>query len=204
MDKYQNFHELSQHETMDMDFCVRFAERREAKTAVIAPHGGSIEPGTSELADAISSSDCHLALFEGIKATGNRDLHITSTNFDHPSFLDLVRRCGYVVAIHGERSENNTAYIGGADDRLRCCVKDALWSAGFDVQVHTSPLLQGKSPDNICNKGSSKMGIQLELARGLRGVMFDSLSANGRVTRTAAFDEFVSAVRSGLASAGAL
>lgn len=204
MDQYRNFHELSQRETEGRDFRVRFEERGEAKTIVIAPHGGSIEPGTSELADAISSRDCHLALFEGIKATGNRDLHITSTNFDHPAFLDLVRRCDYVVAVHGEHSEENTTYIGGADDRLRSFISVALRSAGFDVKIHTSPSLQGESPENICNKGSTNIGVQLELARGLRRALFDSLSATGRLTRTATFAEFVTAVRSGLVSASAL
>jgi phage replication-related protein YjqB (UPF0714/DUF867 family) len=52
--------------------------------AVIAPHGGGIEPGTSELATAIAGDDFSLYLFEGLKSAGNGELHITSTNFDEP------------------------------------------------------------------------------------------------------------------------
>jgi poly-gamma-glutamate hydrolase-like protein len=58
--------------------------------ALVAPHGGGIEPGTSELADAIAASDLSFYTFEGLKPSGNTDLHITSTRFDEPMCLTLL------------------------------------------------------------------------------------------------------------------
>lgn len=75
-----------------------------AGRAVIAPHGSSIEPGTSEIAKAIASDDLDLYVFEGLKPVGNRDLHITSIRFDEPVGLKLLSAASRVVAIHGEGS----------------------------------------------------------------------------------------------------
>ena len=43
--------------------------------AVMAPHGGGIEPGTSELACAIAGKQHSYYTFSGIKTSGNRLLH---------------------------------------------------------------------------------------------------------------------------------
>ena len=40
----------------DRDFRVR-VRRSKSDTVIIAPHGGGIEPGTSEIAEAIAASD---------------------------------------------------------------------------------------------------------------------------------------------------
>jgi phage replication-related protein YjqB (UPF0714/DUF867 family) len=70
----------------------------------VAPHGGGIEPGTSELADAIAGSDLSFYTFEGLKSSGNTDLHITSTRFDEPMCLTLLASSSVVVTLHGEHS----------------------------------------------------------------------------------------------------
>lgn len=43
-----------------------------------APHGGGIEPGTSEIADAIGGERGSFYTFGGLKSSGTADLHITS------------------------------------------------------------------------------------------------------------------------------
>jgi phage replication-related protein YjqB (UPF0714/DUF867 family) len=79
--------------------------KRDGVAALIAPHGGGIEPGTSEVADAIAATDFSFYAFEGIKADGNRrDLHITSRRFDEPRCVDLVKASPQVISIHGEDS----------------------------------------------------------------------------------------------------
>ena len=45
-DKYKDFADLAAHEGEGADYQVRSEVRRSA-TAIIAPHGGGIEPGTS-------------------------------------------------------------------------------------------------------------------------------------------------------------
>lgn len=204
MDRYANFEALQAEQREDQDFRVRTALREEAKIAVVAPHGGAIEPGTSELAIAISGSDLSFAVFEGIKAKKNRDLHITSTNFDEPRCVNVVAQAIAAVTIHGEASQGAVAYIGGADRALRKHISKSLSDAGFDVQEHQDPALQGTSPANICNRGTSGGGVQLELSRGLRSTLFESLDSKGRDRQTHTFFEFVEALRQGLVSAGQL
>jgi len=55
MDRYESFDELCKHAIEGRDFRIRTASRP-GQVAVIAPHGGGIEPGTSELAEAIAGT----------------------------------------------------------------------------------------------------------------------------------------------------
>ena len=55
-DKYPDFDTLSRHETAGVDYQI-LARRSRAGFAIVAPHGGGIEPGTSEIADAIGLAD---------------------------------------------------------------------------------------------------------------------------------------------------
>lgn len=204
MDRYANFEALRAEQGEERDFRVRVALREGAEVAVIAPHGGAIEPGTSELAIAIAGEELNFAVFEGIKSQQNCDLHITSTNFDEPRCVDVVANARTAVAIHGENSQEVIAFIGGADVPLRTHISDSLIKAGFSVREHQNPKLHGKSPDNICNRGTSGSGVQLELSRGLRSTFFESLNATGRAHQTQAFHQFVCAVRQGLRRANSL
>ena len=52
-DTYHNFATLEQHERAGIDYEV-LVRRAEPAFAIVAPHGGGIEPGTSEIADAIA------------------------------------------------------------------------------------------------------------------------------------------------------
>ena len=131
MDKYSNFEALRAEQTEGRDFRVRVASRELAMVALIAPHGGAIEPGTSELAIAIAGEELSYAVFEGIKTIQNRDLHITSTNFDEPRCTELVAGVHTAVAIHGESSQESTVFAGGAElpykqrieGRRLCCAR---------------------------------------------------------------------------------
>jgi phage replication-related protein YjqB (UPF0714/DUF867 family) len=202
MDKYKNFSELKAHEHEGRDFEIIAEIRNPSTTAIIAPHGGGIEPGTSELAIAIAQNAMHIAIFEGIKTSGNLVLHITSTHFDEPKCVGVVEQSDAVIALHGEQSSEKTTYIGGADTVLRDSISKALEDAGFNVKEHPEEHLQGTSPLNICNRGKQKKGVQLELARGLRETFFASLRSKGRLSKTPAFHKFVKAVRQGLQDTG--
>ena len=204
MDRYSNFKALQAEQTEGRDFRVQVAMREDSAVAVIAPHGGAIEPGTSELAVAIAGEELSFVIFEGVMAAQNRDLHITSTNFDEPRCTDVVMRSRTAVAIHGESSQQATVFTGGADMTLCSHISNTLQEAGFAVREHENPNLQGKSRENICNRGTNGAGVQLELSRGLRSTLFESLNAAGRAHRTQMFHQFVSAVRQGLSRAGLL
>src|SRR5262245_41650267 len=101
-DKYATFAELARFEVSGTDYRVQAVARPDSPVVVIAPHGGSIEVGTSELACLIAGDDHSFFAFEGLKPLGrNRDLHITSHQFDHPECLAHVGRSAVVLAVHG-------------------------------------------------------------------------------------------------------
>jgi phage replication-related protein YjqB (UPF0714/DUF867 family) len=192
-DMYRNFADLEKSQHLGRDFRVRI--RQVAGTPVIiSPHGGRIEPGTSEIGEAIAADDFSCYAFEGIKSRRNRDLHITSTRFDEPRSVALLQASTSAICIHGESSQGQVVYLGGRDEESLRRLRASLEQGGFCVKRHQRPSLQGEDPANICNRTKSGGGLQLELSNGLRRSFFQSLSSNGR-QKTQRFEEFVEAVR---------
>lgn len=204
MDTYSSFAELKAAEREGVDYAVCVVARDGLATVVLAPHGGGIEPGTSEIAKLIAGEDLSHAVFEGRKPSDNARLHITSTNFDEPRCLALVQAADHVLAIHGEGCEKAVAYLGGRDTVLVERIRTALKSEGYAVEAHASPELQGMAPDNVCNRGRRRAGVQLELSSGLRRMFFNSMNAKGLLRPTDYLVRFVAAVRRGLRDGGAL
>lgn len=197
-DTYPNFAALSAAERPG-EFAIR--SRDSASRVVIAvPHGGAIEPGTSEIALAIAQHDLSYYLFEGQKRAGNATLHLASTRFDEPGCLALLTSAHAVLTVHGESSMEDVVFLGGRNGPLRTSVSDALQAAGFRVREHANPDLQGLDPANLCNLGMARAGVQLELARGLRQSLFGSLDRAGRERPTLRLRTFAAAVRSALPS----
>jgi len=204
MDVYRNFAELSKTESEGIDFCISIVKREGSNIAIVAPHGGAIEPGTSEVAKEVANNDLSLAIFEGIKPKGNKRLHITSTNFDEPRCVELVQESDTVVAIHGEGSNELSIFLGGRDDELGVQLKAAFERYGYAVKTHGNPDLHGLATENICNRGRHGVGVQLELSSGLRQTFFQSLTDKGRKKPTDELVRFAVAVREGLHTAGRL
>jgi phage replication-related protein YjqB (UPF0714/DUF867 family) len=195
-DEYTNYSKLSASEVECLDYQRRL-KRRDSNIAVIAPHGGSIEPGTSEIAEAIANEVYSLYCFEGIKRNDNQTLHITSKLFDEPMCIELVSRASIVIAVHGLEGTNDVVQVGGLDKEIGTKIREALIEAGFtaiiDISSHS-----GADPGNICNRGSIGKGIQLEITEGLRKKMFLGLNRRGRRFKKPAFHTFVDAVRKAL------
>jgi phage replication-related protein YjqB (UPF0714/DUF867 family) len=138
-----------------------------SNTLILAPHGGDIEAGTSELAASVAGDDHNLYCFEGLDTRYFRDLHVTSHRFDDPVALGLAARAEILVAIHGCKGERSI-YVGGRDAELVALLTARLLEAGFPARSdnHAFP---ATNPDNICNRGSRGVGAQLEFTRELRG-----------------------------------
>jgi phage replication-related protein YjqB (UPF0714/DUF867 family) len=136
---------------------------------VLAPHGGRIEGRTSEVARLIAGNDHGLYLFEGLRTGGdNFDcLHLASHRFDEPRALNLIALCDIVVAVHGYAAPGPDVLLGGLDERLKRAISQALAANGFTylLEGHRFP---GRDPRNICNRGRSGGGVQLELSEELR------------------------------------
>ncbi|MGF1610248.1 MAG: poly-gamma-glutamate hydrolase family protein [Kiloniellales bacterium] len=164
---YRSFSDLANAQVRGIDYEI-IAVPRDSRVAVIAPHGGAIEAGTSGIARAISCDDFSLYLFEGIKRSGNfRSLHLSSRYFDEPQCLNLIAKCEFVVAIHGCRGVDEKVLLGGLDAMLKGQIADALSDVGLAVETegHQFPAVD---PNNICNRGASHRGAQLELTSALR------------------------------------
>ncbi|MFE4518319.1 poly-gamma-glutamate hydrolase family protein [Kitasatospora sp. NPDC056783] len=192
------------------------------RTTVIAPHGGGIEGGTSELCLAVAGyHPAGLAptppagptydfwMFEGLRSADNGGLHVTSTRCD-----DGVARamCGgslNVLALHGCTTAKaglepgaRAVLVGGLDPAFRQYLMEEL--AAADLRVVTASgdeEIAGVSPENICNRGLLGTGAQLELTAELRAAMFTP-GKNTRPDRAAntlpLFWSFTTAVRTAI------
>jgi phage replication-related protein YjqB (UPF0714/DUF867 family) len=176
LDKYTSFAALEAGEIAGQDYNTTVHERPQSGVLIIAPHGGSIENGSTEFADLIAGADYSLFAFNGLKPRGhNRELHITSHNFDHPGCVALAARHSVVLGVHGCKGESSQVYVGGLDDELATLLTTRLRVAGLPVAApgHRYP---GRNPLNICNRGSRGCGAQLEFTHDLR-----SPSARARI-----------------------
>jgi phage replication-related protein YjqB (UPF0714/DUF867 family) len=190
-DRYPNFAALSKAEREDRDFRITLVDHG-PKLAVLAIHGGRIEPGTSEVARAIAGADASLYLFEGIKGKANHDLHITSARFDEPRGRALAGHASACVSVHGMKDPaagNKLAVcLGGGAEALVRKTGAALRARLPKLDVREfCPDLDGQAPANIVNACAT--GVQLELSRSLR----DALGADPKL-----LSEFAAAVRGAL------
>ncbi|MEU8763731.1 poly-gamma-glutamate hydrolase family protein [Streptomyces sp. NPDC048659] len=181
-------------------------------TAVLAPHGGGIEAGTSELCMAVAgyrpfAYDTDPAasavpgepqrdfwMFEALKNSGPQ--HVTSTHCDDPAALAVCANNLYAVSLHGFDSAERKIVIGGRDERLKRNLLASLAAngitspgAGADrsvavVVAGADDPINGDDPANIVNRTRTGAGAQLELSTGLREAMFGTFSGadNRRTT----------------------
>lgn len=162
------FSDLAKVQAEGSDFRVHIRSNAKPSIAAMAPHGGSIEQGSSEVAREIAGADFNLYLFEGIRPAGNyAALHLTSHKFDETRCVELLSNCDHVIAIHGCRGEKQQALVGGLDEPLKSSLAQAIAGLGIDtrLQGHQFPAVE---PKNICNRGRRGVGVQIEMTVALR------------------------------------
>jgi phage replication-related protein YjqB (UPF0714/DUF867 family) len=196
-DRRRNYAALAAHEQEGRDYVVRVV-RRDPRLVVAAPHGGGIEAGTSEIATEVAGDEWSLYCFEGIKSTGNRRLHITSTHFNEPRCLALVGQAQTVLTIHGLDETREAVWIGGLDEVLSARLQGSLTAAGFETVLDDTPAHGGAHPNNICNMGASHRGCQLEISLGLLRKLFAGLNRAGRRQPTSELQAFCLPIRQAL------
>ena len=176
----------------EKDFCIAFNDRNIARCLLAAPHGGGIEPGTSELLRALADlGDWAWYEFAGYLRKGNKDgLHITSTDYDEPTLLTLLPRTNFLLTLHGTtNTRDRVVYVGGAWDEGRATIMAAIngTTAAHGITARDAPApLRGREPTNLTNRGTRGQGIQLEFSRGARNQLFPpdcSREARGRRTK---------------------
>ncbi|MFD7370956.1 poly-gamma-glutamate hydrolase family protein [Streptomyces mirabilis] len=163
------------------------------RSTVIAPHGGGIEGGTSELCLAIAGYDpADLAptpvagpvhdfwMFEGLMSSGNGALHVTSIHCDDTIARSLCAGSLNALSLHGCSPEQAglesgaaAVLIGGLNPTFRQYLLEEFTAVGIRaVTASGEEEIAGISPDNICNRTLLGMGAQLEMTTALRTAMF--------------------------------
>ncbi|MCC9021742.1 poly-gamma-glutamate hydrolase family protein [Bacillus nakamurai] len=189
-DKYRNFEELKGNES-PFNFNV-FSKECDTDVIILAPHGGGIEGGTSEIARELSDS-YSTYLFEALKTPGSFDLHLTSTNFDEPQALEMLKKHEFTLSLHGYASNDEHVLVGGTDRVKAEEITGVLNDAGFSAELlEEGTRLSGSNPNNVANLNKTGMSIQLEISTGLRKAMFNTFSFKGRLgTENETFYKFI-------------
>jgi phage replication-related protein YjqB (UPF0714/DUF867 family) len=170
MKSYRSFKELVDCEVEGHDYRIR-VELRDPRILIMAPHGGEIEPMTAPIAEAIGGTDYSFYSFEGLKAGGNGVLHIESHFFDEPRALKAVEKADVVITVHGQIDQKEGfVMMGGLHTHLRSTIEHQLGGAGFQTRPPAEGLM-GTDPRNICNRGKSRQGVQLEVSRKVRDLL---------------------------------
>lgn len=195
MSSYPSFAALQANELVGVDYRVR-VRHGFSGIAIMAIHGGGIEPGTTEVADALAGQWHTFYSFSGLKPSGNAGLHISSRKFDEPTGRFIAQHSRMVVTIHGCRDESLATYVGGRHIAMKKAIRTALVSSGFTAT--DARRFPGINPKNICNRGRSGMGVQLEISFALRKLLFEDISRLHRKRGRPCFSAYVRAVQRGI------
>lgn len=166
-DQYKSYAELAQKEKEGIDYRIEVLDQ-DSPLTLMAPHGGKIERGSSELIKEIGGS-FNQYHFMGLKPDDNFGLHITSANFDEPQALKLAEKSKTCVSFHGYIGKGENAIcIGGGNKTLAQKIKNLLLQSNPDFDV-LYPCLKypGEHPKNIVNRCEDK-GVQLEMSTTFR------------------------------------
>ncbi|PFW43800.1 poly-gamma-glutamate hydrolase family protein [Priestia megaterium] len=201
-DTYKDFEALRQVNTYESDYHLLMGFGA-SNILFMTPHGGGIESGATELCMFSAGKKHSYYCFEGWRGSGNTSLHVTSTHFNEPNGVHMVKNAQYTVSYHGYGdSTNKNTKIGGRDYGLMQLVKTNLEAAGFTCELEpVTSSIAGAEPTNIVNKTKRRSGIQLEISTAQRTAFFDkNTRAERRTTTNAEFDAYVNAVVSAVES----
>ena len=144
-------------------------KHRESKVLIVAPHGGSIEQGTTELTKALADKGNYDYSFEGIRPKNNSELHVTSTHYDDPTLNQMIKTVLQLFRFMAAGTEEIISWW--APFRFKKCYREATCGCGFTVKVPPE-YLGGQNNKNFINKGDNNTGVQLELTTALRKAFF--------------------------------
>lgn len=170
-DKYRSMTELKQKEH---EWAI-ISNEKPHPILSLAPHGGGIEAGTSELALLVSQKlSCSYYTFKGQLDSNNSSLHVTSTYYDEPTALNVSESAEHTISIHGYvDTKQSITYIGGTNVELIDLIKKYLQIGEFNV-IDAPSYLGGKSSKNIANRNMNKSSVQLELSTKQRRDLFEN------------------------------
>jgi phage replication-related protein YjqB (UPF0714/DUF867 family) len=165
---FRTFADLAAVYERDRDYRIVQMLRPDAATAIVAPHGGAIEAHTSDIAREIAGPEFSFYAFEGLLKAGNfAALHLANHLFDEPGCLELLAGSDRVVTVHGCGRADEVVLMGGRDAALREALAERARAAGLACE-DAPPGLDASDAKNLCNRGRTGAGVQLELSLALR------------------------------------
>jgi len=182
-EKYLNFAALAEHHKEGIDF-TRDIIARNSLISIIAPHGGTLEAGTSEIAEILAGENLSLYCFNSNLEHGDKTLRISSIRFDDPECLGLLGRIA--VTIHGSVDTRVGVFVGGRNDFLQKEIIKLIKS--HDILSSQDKLFPGTNTRNICNRCTSGEGVQLEFSLGFREKILAGLRTHDFDSNSKYFD----------------
>jgi phage replication-related protein YjqB (UPF0714/DUF867 family) len=171
IDVYASFADLAAQEIEGLHYQIHIIDR-DARTLILAPHGGHIEPGTLQIGKALAGNCYSFYGFESLeKRLRTANLHITSSRFDEPRALELLHRADLAISVHGrkDKEDADAIWVGGLHERLRDRLVLFFNDAAIPAKaVGAGHSLSGRDPKNICNRGRFGAGVQFEIPARLR------------------------------------
>lgn len=152
------------------------SKNRKGAVLILAPHGGLIEFGTSEIAKNIAGRKHSCYLYEGLKPKNNWSLHTSSTKYSEPTALRMAKEKEIILTIHGCKETRKFAVVGGLHIELASSIISNLKENSFLINPANQRRFPARNPDNICNKGKSGRGVQIEISSGLRSELVKNRS----------------------------
>ena len=167
MDTYRNFAALAEVEIEGRDFEIQSRLCQHSRVLILAPHAGGIEPKTGKITEAIAGTEYSFYQFIGKKTDNNATLHITSTRFDEPRCEQMLRQHEWILSVHGCSGIGSRVLIGGRYQAAKDILLAEITAVGISALAAPNDL-DARSADNICNRGTLLMGVQLELTKEVR------------------------------------
>jgi phage replication-related protein YjqB (UPF0714/DUF867 family) len=193
------------------DFRVEFGDNNIERCLLVAPHGGGIEPGTSEILKAVAElGGWAWYEFAGFLRQGNKEaLHIPSTKFDEPTLMGLLPRTNFITSFHGaDGAGAPVVYVGGAwglgREAMIASINGTSKKHGMhatDAVEHAAAVnFRGVDKSNITNRGKLGEGVQLEFSREARNLLFPpNASREARGRRSKILRPLASAIQGAIA-----
>ena len=170
----------------------------------MAIHGGDLEAGTTELADYLAASSHLYYSFDALLGAASQPLWLSSTTYNEPTGLALLRQADYVLSWHGtaaDAANDAVTYVGGLDTATAALVAASLQGAGFTVNT-VGPGTEGDAdnPASFTNLGSRAIGVQVEVSLPQLQAFFvgGDTSRPNRVNTTPVFYAYCQAVLAAL------
>ena len=193
MDHFSSMTELMSALPARDNYTIQVDGSHASRVKVFAPHGGCIEPCTGPIALSLAMDNFDYFVFSGIRKKDCFEiLHVTSTHYNEPRCLAMVREAEVAIALHGCDGDDAFAQVGGGNEELAQKLIDYLNGLGYSADA-ASRDLKGKDKRNFINL-ARKRGIQLELSAGFRRNLLPSFPRSIQ-RHPEEFPKFIDAMR---------